>query len=299
MDVRRIRTEALEIAFEEHGPAAGPPAILLHGFPYDVRAYDRVAPALAAAGCHVLVPYLRGFGATRILAPSSPRSGEQAALGQDLLLFMDALGIGRAALAGYDWGGRAACVVAALHPARVSCLVSCTGYNIQDVAAATEPASPEQEHRFWYQYYLHGARGRAGLTRDRRAFCRLLWRLWSPDWIFDDAEFARSAASFDNPDFVDVVVHSYRHRHGIAPGDPALASIEARLARRPEIVVPTINLHGASDGVVPATSDDPGAAKFVGPYARRVLPRIGHNLPQEAPSEFVAALLSAMAGPAA
>lgn len=299
MDLRRIRTDRLEIAFESHGPAGGAPAILLHGFPYDVRAYDHVAPVLAAAGCHVIVPYLRGYGATRFLAPSTPRSGEQAALGQDLLRFMDALGVRRAALAGYDWGGRAACVVAALHPARVSGLVSCTGYNIQDIAAAAEPAPPEQEHRFWYQYYLHGARGRAGLQRNRRDFCRLLWRQWSPDWTFGDGEFARSAASFDNPDFVDVVVHSYRHRHGMAPGDPEVASIEAALARQPVIAVPTINLHGAADAVTPAMPDDPGAAKFVGPYARRLLPRIGHNLPQEAPTEFAAAVLSAMADAAA
>ena len=295
MDLRRVLTDSLDIAFEQHGAPDGTPTILLHGFPYDVRAYDEVAPALAAAGCRVMVPYLRGYGATRFRAASTPRSGEQAALGADLLAFMDALGIARAALAGYDWGGRAACVVAALHPARVNCLVSCTGYNIQDIAAAAEPAAPAQEHRFWYQYYLHTARGRAGLERDRRGFCRLLWELWSPEWVFSDAVFQRSASSFENPDFVDVVVHSYRHRYGAAPGDPALAAIEAALARQPRIAVPTVNLHGSADGVIPAPPVDPHAGRFAGPYERRLLPRIGHNLPQEAPAEFVAAVLAAMA----
>jgi pimeloyl-ACP methyl ester carboxylesterase len=288
------RTATLDIAFEAHGPEDGSPVILLHGFPYDPRAYDAVAPALAAEGCRVLVPYLRGYGPTRFLSAGTPRSGEQAALGRDLLDFMDALGIARATLAGYDWGGRAACIVAALHPGRVRGLVTCTGYNIQDIAAAGEPAAPEQEHRFWYQYYFHTARGRAGLARDRRARCRLLWTLWSPCWTFDAGTFARSAASFDNPDFVDVVIHSYRHRYGVAPGDPAVAGIEAALARRPPIAVPALNLHGADDGVTPAPAQDLQAGLFTGPYARRLLPRIGHNVPQEAPGEILAALRDLM-----
>ena len=290
-----IRTSTLDIAFEQHGPQDGPVVILLHGFPYDVRAYDEVAPALAAEGHRVLVPFLRGYGATRFLSAATPRSGEQAALGEDLLAFMDALGIARAALGGYDWGGRAACVVAALHPARVRCLASCTGYNIQDIAASGEPAPAEQEHRFWYQYYFHTERGRAGLARDRRGLCRLLWNLWSPEWRFDEASFARSAASFDNPDFVDVVVHSYRHRYGCAPGDPAVAATEAALARQPMIAVPTINLHGAADGVTPAPATDAQARKFTGPYERRLLPRIGHAVPQEAPAAFLAALRDLLA----
>ncbi|MFM8680193.1 MAG: alpha/beta fold hydrolase [Alphaproteobacteria bacterium] len=293
------RTATLEIAFEQHGPASGPPVILLHGFPYDVRAYDEVAPALAADGCRVLVPFLRGYGPTRFLGASTPRSGEQAALGGDLLGFMDALGIARAALGGFDWGGRAACVVAALHPARARCLASCTGYNIQDIAASGEPAPAEQEHRLWYQYYLHSERGRAGLARDRRGICRLLWRLWSPEWSFDEAAFARSAGSFDNPDFVDVVVHSYRHRHGLAAGDPAFAGIEAALARQPVIAVPTINLHGAADGVTPAQAADAHARRFAGPYERRLLPRIGHAVPQEAPAAFIAAMRDLLARSAA
>src|SRR6516225_5379794 len=182
MELKRVRTDVLEIAYEEHGRADGAPLILLHGFPYDVRTYDAVAPALAADGCRVLVPYLRGYGPTRFLSAATPRSGEQAALGHDLAQFMDALGINRAALAGYDWGGRAACIVAALWPRRVRCLVSIGGYNIQNIARSGEPAMPDREHRLWYQWYFHGERGRAGLAANRRPLCRLLWELWSPNW---------------------------------------------------------------------------------------------------------------------
>jgi pimeloyl-ACP methyl ester carboxylesterase len=259
-----------------------------------VRAYDEVAPALARDGCRVLVPYLRGYGPTRFLSDATPRSGEQAALGHDLLQLMDALAIDRAALAGYDWGGRAACIVAALWPQRARCLVSCTGYNIQDIAASASPAPAVQEHRLWYQYYFHTERGRAGLTRNRRDICRLLWQLWSPEWRFDDATFERSAASFDNPDFVDVVIQSYRHRYGYAAGDPALAGVEARLAQQPRIAVPTINLHGGHDGVGPAPPTDTQAKLFTGRYERRLLPGIGHNPPQEAPDAMVAALRELM-----
>jgi pimeloyl-ACP methyl ester carboxylesterase len=290
MELKTASTDALDIAYAEHGPPSGPPVILLHGFPYDVCAYDAVAPALAADGCRVLVPYLRGYGPTRFRAAATPRSGEQAALGHDLLQFMDSLGIRRAALAGYDWGGRAACIVAALWPARVRCLASCTGYNIQDIAASVRPAPAAQEHRLWYQYYFHTERGRAGLANNRRDICRLLWQLWSPRWRFDEATFARSAASFDNPDFVDVVVQSYRHRYGYAPGDPALAGSEAELARQPAIGVPTLNLHGDDDGVAPPAATDSQARFFTGRYERRLLPGIGHNVPQEAPAAMVAAL---------
>ena len=270
--------------------------ILLHGFPYDVRAYDEVAPALAADGNRVLVPYLRGYGPTRFLSPETPRSGEQAALGHDLLQLMDALGIQRAALAGYDWGGRAACIVSALWPERVRCLVSCTGYNLQNIAASVEPAAAAAEHRLWYQYYFNTERGRAGLTKNRRDVCRLLWSLWSPEWKFNDATFEATAASFDNPDFVDVVIQSYRHRYGYTKGDPALEPLEARLAKQPAITVPTINLHGAADGVGPASDRDGQSDKFTAGYERRMLPRIGHNVPQEAPAETVAALRDLMKG---
>ncbi len=296
MKSKRARTDVLEIAYEEHGPENGAPVILLHGFPYDARTFDEVAPPLAAEGCRVLVPYLRGYGATRFLSAATPRSGEQAALGHDLLQFMRAVGISRAALAGYDWGGRAACVVAALWPEWVRCLVSCTGYNIQNIAASGEPAAAAQEHRLWYQYYFHTERGRAGLAKNRRDVCRLLWKLWSPEWPFDEATFERSAASFDNPDFVEVVIQSYRHRYGYAPGDPALSAIDADLARQPRIAVPTINLHGGHDGISPVPEKDGQAKFFSGAYERRVLPRIGHNVPQEAPVATVAALRDLMKG---
>ena len=298
MQQKSVRTDVLDVAYQEHGPPDGAPVILLHGFPYDVLAYAEVAPVLAAEGCRVLVPWLRGYGPTRFLSAATPRSGEQAALGHDLLQFMDALGLGRAALAGYDWGGRAACIVAALWPERVRCLVSCTGYNIQNIAASIEPAPAAQEHRFWYQYYFHTERGRAGLTRNRRDIAKLLWRLWSPEWSFDDATFERSAASFDNPDFVEVVIQSYRHRYGYAPGDPAIAGIEARLAAQPSIAAPTVNLHGGHDGVGPAPARDGQARHFAGRYERRLLPRIGHNVPQEAPEATVAALRDLMKGTA-
>lgn len=289
--LRTARTPVLEIAYEEAGPPDGPPVVLLHGLPYAPRAYDAVVPVLAAAGRRCVVPFLRGYGPTRFLSADTPRSGEQAALGQDLLHLLDALAIPRAVLAGYDWGGRAACVVAALWPERCAGLLSCTGYNIQDIAAAARPLDAEQEHRLWYQYYFHTERGRAGLEADRRGIARLLWRLWSPNWAFGETTFEESARAFDNPDFVEVVVHSYRHRFGYAPGDPALEGVEARLAAQPRIGVPTIAPHGAGDGVGPLTSSERHARHFSGPYERRVIPLAGHNLPQEAPEAFARAVL--------
>jgi pimeloyl-ACP methyl ester carboxylesterase len=288
---KNVRTATLDIAYEESGAASGTPVILLHGWPYDPRDYDKVLPPLAAAGCRVVVPYLRGFGATRFLAAATPRSGQQAALGNDLREFMDALAIERAVLAGYDWGGRAACIVAALWPQRVRALVSGNSYNIQNIPAAMQPASPAQEHRLWYQYYFHSERGRAGFEANRREFCRLLWTLWSPHWDFDDATFARSAASFDNPDFVAVTIQSYRHRYGYAPGDPALEPVERRLAAQPRIAVPTIALQGEADGVHPPAASAHHAAFFTGPFARRVLPKVGHNPPQEAPQAVADAII--------
>jgi pimeloyl-ACP methyl ester carboxylesterase len=264
----------------------------MHGFPYDVHAYDEVAPSLATAGCRVIVPYLRGYGPTRFLSEKTPRSGQQAALGRDLLALMDALGIGKAVLAGYDWGGRAACVVAALWPERVRGLVSGAGYNIQDIAGMTKPQPPEREARLWYQYYFHSERGRAGLEQNRRELCRLLWRMWSPNWRFDDATYERSAASFENPDFVPVVIHSYRHRYGLVPGDPALEDIERRLATQPPITVPAVVLHGSDNGVNPVALSERHDRHFKGRYERRVIPVAGHNLPQEVPAEFAAAVRS-------
>ncbi|MCJ2087094.1 alpha/beta hydrolase [Methylobacterium sp. E-005] len=289
--MKSVRAGVLDVVYREAGPPDGPPAVLLHGFPYDIHAYDVAAERLAAAGVRCLIPYLRGYGPTRFLDPATPRSGEQAALGADLLAFLDALKIPCAVLAGYDWGGRAACVVSALWPERAQGLVSCgVGYNIQNIPASGQPAAPEAEHRLWYQYYLHGERGRAGLAQNRDAFCRLLWQLWSPSWGFDAATFAQTARSFDNPDFVDVVVHSYRHRFGLVPSDPALVAIEARLATQPDIAVPSIVLLGADDGVGPPPETDTDARRFTGPYRREIVAGVGHNFPQEAPDAFAAAV---------
>jgi pimeloyl-ACP methyl ester carboxylesterase len=288
--MKTVRTTALEIAYEESGPPDGRPVILLHGFPDDGDAYDGVAPPLAAAGWRVLVPYLRGYGPTRFLSAETPRSGQQAALGRDLADFMDALGLLRAVLAGYDWGGRAACVVAALWPERVAGLVTMGGYNIQNIAAAAKPASPAAEHRYWYQWYFHTERGRAGLAANRGALCRMLWELWSPNYRFDDATFERTAKSFDNPDFVEVVIQSYRHRYGAAPGDPALDAIEVQLALQPPIAVPTVSLHGECDGVSPPDGLERHAPHFMGPYQARVVPVAGHFLPREAPETVIQAI---------
>lgn len=290
--LRRIAAGMLETAYLETGPSQGWPAILLHGFPYDVHAYDEVAPKLAAAGARVIVPYLRGFGPTVFRDDRTLRSGQQAALGHDLLALMDALGIAGAVLAGHDWGGRAACIVAALWPERVRGLVSGDGYNIQDIARAGTPAAPEAERRYWYQYYFHGERGRQGLAANRRDLCRLLWQTWSPNWTFDEATFARSAEAFDNPDFVDVVMHSYRHRYALVPGDPALEAIEQLLAARPPITVPTITLDGEADGVGPVGGTRHHARHFTGRHAHRTLPRLGHNIPQESPRDFADAVLA-------
>jgi pimeloyl-ACP methyl ester carboxylesterase len=287
-----VRTPSLDIGYEESGAADGTPVILLHGWPYDPRCYDAVVPLLTQARCRVIVPYLRGFGPTRFLSPDTPRSGQQAALGNDLRELMDALQIPRALLAGYDWGGRAACVVAALWPERAIGLITGNAYNIQDIANANKPQAPQQEARFWYQYYFHTERGRAGLEQNRRALCRLLWRLWSPHWHFDEAAFEKSAASFDNPDFVAVTIQSYRHRYGSAPGDPALDEIERRLAAQPKITVPAIALQGEADGVLGPELSQGHARQFTGRYERRVLPRIGHNPPQEAPGAFADAVLA-------
>jgi len=289
--LKQIRAGVLDVACHDEGSAAGPVAILLHGFPYDVEAYAEVAPPLLERGYRVIVPYLRGYGPTRFLSDATPRSGQQAVLAHDLLALMDALNVPDAYLAGYDWGGRAACIVAALWPERCRGLVTGNGYNIQDIAASATPQIPENEHRYWYQWYFHGERGRAGLERNRHDLCRLLWHLWSPYWVFDDAEFDRTAPSFDNPDFVDVVIHSYRHRYALAPGDPAVEETERRLAARPQITVPTIAIDGEGDGVMPLDGCESHAPHFAGPYERRLWARIGHNLPQEAPQAFAQAIL--------
>lgn len=265
--------------------------MLLHGFPYDIHSYIDVTPLLAAQGCRVIVPYLRGYGPTRFRDPATPRSGEQASVGADLMVLMDALGIRRAVLAGYDWGGRAACIGAALWPDRCIGLVSVNGYLIQDIASAMIPVKPEREVPLWYQYYFQLDRGRAGLAANRRGIARILWQQWSPNWHFDDACFERTAAAHDNPDYVDVVIHSYRHRFGLAEGDPQYADIQRRLATLPVITVPAITLDGDSDGVVLATDGTAQAAKFSSRRVHRVIPRAGHNLPQEEPETLAAAVM--------
>jgi len=287
---KTVRTSALEIAYLESGPADGPAVVLLHGWPSDVHDWDGVVPPLAQAGFRVLVPWLRGFGPTRFLNAATRRSGQQAALGADARDFLDALSIPQAVLAGYDWGGRAACVVAALWPARVTGLVAITGYGIQDIAAAAKPAPAEREHRYWYQWYFHTERGRAGLTANRGDLAKLLWRLWSPNWDFDDAIFQASVPSFDNPDFVEVTIQSYRHRYGNAPGDPTYDDLEARLAGQPSIKVPTIVLHGEDDGVGAPAGSIPRDRLFTGDFERRLIPRAGHFLSRENPLDVVAAV---------
>lgn len=281
----------LNIAYYEDGPADGPVVMLLHGFPYDIHSYVDVAPMLAAQGCRTIVPYLRGYGPTHFRDKATPRSGEQAAIGADLITLMDALRVKRAVFAGYDWGGRAACVAAALWPDRCVGLVSVNGYLIQDIAKAMVPVRPEREFPLWYQYYFQSERGRAGLTANRREITRILWQQWSPNWHFDDATFDRTAAAHDNPDYVDVVIHSYRHRFGLVDGDPQYADLQRRLATLPAIRVPTITLDGDEDGVVPAIDGAATAAKFIGRRTHRVVPRAGHNLPQEEPEVFAGAVM--------
>jgi pimeloyl-ACP methyl ester carboxylesterase len=289
--IQYAKTSGLMVAYEEHGPTGGDPVILLHGFPYSPRGYDEIAPTLAAQGYRVIVPYLRGYGPTRFNSPYTLRSGQQAALAQDLLDLMDALAIQKAALCGYDWGGRAACIVAALWPERVRCLVTGDGYNLQDIPRSTQPRAPETEHRLWYQYYFHTPRGVEGLTKNRRNLCELLWKLWSPTWAKGPERYPLSAPAFDNPDFVDVVIHSYRHRFMYTPGDPALEWMEEALTRQPSISVPTISLCGADDGVGPAPEVDDDIEHFTGFYERRVLAGVGHNIPEEAPEATLKALL--------
>ncbi len=291
MDVKTVRAGPLEVAYLEYGPPQGWPCIMGHGFPYDVHAYAEAAPILAEAGARVIVPYLRGYGPTRFLSMDTPRSGEQAALGADLLALMDALRIERAVVGGYDWGGRAACIVSALWPERVEALVSGNSYNIQNIARSWEPLPAAEEVALWYQYYFHSERGRRGLAKNRGDIARQLWRMWSPNWQFDDATFERSAEAFDNPNFVEVVIHSYRHRYGLVPGDPAVAHIETRLTAQPPITVPTISIDGYSDGVNTGTAHH--TKQFTGPHEHRIFPGAGHNLPQERPADWARAVLDA------
>jgi pimeloyl-ACP methyl ester carboxylesterase len=288
--LRRVRTPVLDLAYEESGPPEGQPVILLHGFPYDVRAFDDIVPLLADAGVRVIAPFLRGFGPTRFTRVETMRSGQQAALGQDLLDLLDGLNIDRAIVAGYDWGGRAACIASVMRPERIRGLVTVDGYNIQSIAHANEPSSPAAEASYWYQYYFHSERGRRGLAANREELCELLWHMWSPTWTFAPDVFARTAPSLHNPDFVDVVIHSYRHRFGLAEGDDRYEPIEAFLAGSPPITVPTVVIESGSDGVLgPSAAED--RALFTGPYRHVLLPAVGHNVPQEAPESSAEVIL--------
>jgi pimeloyl-ACP methyl ester carboxylesterase len=289
--LKRIEAGVLSVGYAEAGPSDGRPVVLLHGWPYDIHTYVDVAPLLASAGCRVIVPYLRGYGATRFLSGATTRNGQQAALAVDTVALMDALGIEAATVAGCDWGARTAGIVAALWPERCTALVSVSGYLIGSQAAGRTPLPPSAELQWWYQYYFATERGRAGYDKYRRDFARLIWRLASPKWDFDDATFARSAAALDNPDHVAIVVHNYRWRLGLAEGEPRYDDLEERLAAAPAVAVPTITLEGDANG---APHPDPGAyaRKFTGKYAHRTIAGgVGHNLPQEAPRAFAQAIV--------
>jgi len=289
---KRVRTSCLEVAYEDRGSPQSEPVILVHGFPDDVRTWDGVVGPLGDAGYRTLTPYLRGFGPTRFLEKTASRSGQLAALGQDLIEFADAVGIERFTLVGHDWGGRAAYIAAALWPERVQGLVALSvGYG---TSTPKDHISYDQARAYWYQWYFGLERGRAALERDRRALCRWLWEAWSPDWHFDDATFETTAGSFDNPDFVEVSIHSYRHRWGNAPGDHRYDEIEARMAKLPRIGVASTVLHGADDG---ATFPETSAGKerlYTGPYDRRVIGGVGHFVQRERPDAVVEAVLARM-----
>ena len=289
--VQTVQTPVLEIGYEEHGPRDGFPVILLHGFPYDVRSWDGAIRPLADAGHRVLVPYLRGYGPTRFRDPSAPRMAEQAAIAQDVIDFADALGLGQVALAGFDWGNRAACITAIQHPERVRAQVAIGGYSVQNTVTPGRPAPAATEARLWYQWYFNTERGRAGLAANRRDICRLLWDTWSPGWRYTDEAFDRSATSFDNPDFVDIVIHSYRHRHGNARGEPRFLEAERRLAERPPIRVPAIVLRGAENGFGRPSPDPSGdQARFTALVARRIVDGAGHDLPAHRPDAVAVAM---------
>lgn len=295
----RVVAGDLSVSYADAGSRDAEPVVLLHGFPYDIQSYAAVAPLLVEAGFRVLVPYLRGHGGTRFLDPATPRSGQQAALAVDLLNFIDALELRQPVVAGFDWGGRAACVAAALWPDRLAGLVSVNGYLIQDIAAAASPAPPASEAGFWYFWYFATARGHAGLSAYRRELAEVLWRRNSPEWDFAPEELSLTASSFENDDYVDVVVHSYRHRLGLAAGDPRFDELEERLQHQPVISVPTITLEGEADGNFPATDGSSQDRFFSGPRQHRRVPHAGHNLPAETPRAFAEAILEAAEAPGA
>ena len=290
--VRFVQTPTLNIGYEEHGDASGFPIILLHGFPYDIRSFDGVIAPLVEAGHRVIVPYLRGYGPTSFLDPDAPRMAEQAAIGQDVVDLAAALGINRMALAGFDWGLRAGCITSILHPEMVAGFVAMGGYSVQNTVQKEQPAPAFREARMWYQWYFNTEQGRVGLEENRRDIIRHLWETWAPTWDYTDEAFNLSAPSFDNPDFVDIVLHSYRHRHMNAPGEDRFIEVELNLAERPPITVPSIVLRGADSGLG-APSQDPSADErnFTQLVARRIVSGAGHDLPVQRPDAVSAALL--------
>jgi pimeloyl-ACP methyl ester carboxylesterase len=291
--LKQVDAGALSVGYAEAGPADGAPVLLLHGWPYDIHSFAEVSPVLAEAGYRVIVPFVRGYGTTRFRSGDTPRNGQQAVLAVDVIALMDALGIDRAILAGFDWGARSACIVAALWPDRCRALVSVSGYLIGSQAAGQVPLPPQAELAWWYQYYFATDRGRAGYEKYRREFSKLIWQLASPKWALDDATFARSAAAFDNPDHVAIVIHNYRWRLGLAAGEPQYEDLEQRLAAAPPIAVPTITLEGDANGA-PHPEASAYAGKFTGKYQHRVIGGgVGHNLPQEAPHAFAQAIIDA------
>jgi len=292
--LKQVDAGVLNVGYAEDGPANGPPVILLHGWPYDIHSFVEVSPLLAKAGLRVIVPYVRGYGTTHFLSGATKRNGQQSALALDTALLMDALGIERAVLAGFDWGARTANCVAALWPERCKAMVSVSGYLIGSQAANKAPLPPKGELAWWYQFYFATERGHAGYEKYRRDFAKLIWQTASPTWRFDDATFDRSAASFDNPDHVAIVIHNYRWRLGLAEGEARYDDLEKRLAAGPVISVPTITLEGDANG---APHPEPAAyrAKFSGRYTHRLIPGVGHNLPQEAPQAFADAVIEVAA----
>jgi pimeloyl-ACP methyl ester carboxylesterase len=290
-ELKTVLTPDLNIAYLESGDPGGIPIVLLHGFPDDALTWNEVAAPLAGRGHRVLVPYLRGYGPTRFRNAEVPRMAQQAAIGQDLLDFLAALKLPPAALAGYDWGGRAACIATLLAPERVRGLVTIGGYNVQNTVAPSRPVAAERERAYWYQWYFNTERGRAGLEKNRRDICKLLWQEWSPGWRFDDTTFEATAKSFDNQNFVEVVIHSYRHRHRNAPGEPRFEAIEHRLAERPSVTVPSVVLHGAEDTVDPPRGSEGHMSRFPAGTERRLIERAGHFMPRERPDAIVDALL--------
>lgn len=287
--IRQLHAGELDVGFHEIGPSDGMPVLLLHGYPYDIHSYADVAPRLAARGCRVIVPWLRGYGSTRFVEASAPRNAQQSAVALDQIALMDALGIERALVVGFDWGARTACVMGALWPERCLGIVSVGGYIVTNLAASTRPLPAQTEHAWWYQYYFATENGRAGLAAHRRDIARILWRTNSPQWRFDDATFERSAAAFENPDHVAIVIHNYRWRLGLAAGQPNFDGLEKRLAARPVIAVPALTIDGDSSGIGHATDGTGYATQFGDHRGHRVL-QAGHNVPQEAPQAFAEAV---------